>query len=96
MITMTSISIDTVPQKEDNFVETEIDGERIVMHVENGEFFVFNVTSDAIWSAIDGRASLGDICKTLAENFETEASQCRQDVLDFVQDLAHKNLVKCA
>ena len=93
---MTNISIDAVAQKEDNFVETEIDGERIVMHIDNGEFFVFNVTSEAIWSAIDGQASLGDICKALAEKFETEDKQCQKDVLDFAQVLANKDLVKFA
>ncbi len=90
---MKTISLNTILKKEDNFIETEIDGERIVMHIDNAEFFVFNPTSQAIWSAIDGSNSISDICQALKEQFEIEGSAYEQDVLDFANDLGKKNLV---
>lgn len=81
---------------EDNFVETEVDGEPVIMQIEKGFFFTLNTTSSAIWNAIDGTTNLSDIVSRMADTFNVSESVCSADVKEFVQSLIDNKLVMLA
>ncbi len=81
------------PQKTDQFVETEVDGDRVLMQIENGYFFTLNETAEAIWTRIDGQLSLSEIIEAVATKFSITVDACQAHITEFVQELADNELV---
>jgi len=81
------------PQKTDSFVETEVDGEPVLMQIENGYFFTLNETAEAIWTRIDGQSNLTEIISAVAASFDITTDTCKAHITDFVQELVDNELV---
>lgn len=87
--------LDKTPRKiADAFVETEVDDEAVIMQVDKGFFFTLNVTSEAIWSAIDGTASIKGIVESVAPQFGATPDECRSDIEEFLSKLSEHGLVE--
>ncbi|WP_379510354.1 PqqD family protein [Novosphingobium bradum] len=78
---------------EDNYVETEIDEETVLMRLSDGDFFSLDGTGRAIWQAIDGTRDRDGIVALLAERFEAPLATLVADVDRFLADLAGAGLV---
>ena len=81
------------PAKTENFVETEVDGERVIMQIDNGYFFTMNPTAEAVWSQISGDANLEQIIASVAEEFDVTVEACRPDIEEFMEELQNNKLV---
>lgn len=81
---------------EGSFVETEVDGEVVLMNVENGLFYSLDGTGLAIWRSIDGTRDEAGIVALLAPNFDESETQIANHVRDFIASLADAGLVETA
>ncbi|MBS7669492.1 PqqD family protein [Croceicoccus gelatinilyticus] len=81
---------------EGSFVETEVDGEVVLMNVESGLFYSLEGTGLAIWQAIDGTRDEADIVALLSPRFDESEAQIAEHVSQFVATLAGAGLVKTA
>lgn len=79
--------------KSDNFVETEVDGETVLMDIENGQFSSLAGTGKAIWDQIDGRKEFSAIIAQLIATYDVDETECRQQVGELLSELLEKNLV---
>lgn len=70
-----------------NFVETELDGEGVLMSLASGEFFALRGTSLAIWKAIDGARTAQDIAGVLAAGYAENPDVIAQDIGPFLASL---------
>lgn len=70
-----------------NFVETELDGEGVLMNLASGEFFALRDSSLAIWKAIDGERTAHDIASILARAYAGNPATISQDVALFLTQL---------
>jgi len=82
-----------IRKKPGAYVETEIDGETVLMRLSDGDFFSLGGTARAIWLAIDDTRSAGEIAALLADRFEAPASELEADVTRFLADLADSGLI---
>lgn len=69
------------------FVETELDGEGVLMSLKSGEFFALRDSSLAIWKAIDGMRTRQDIAGILAADYTENPEIILQDVSAFLAQL---------
>ena len=90
------IEIERVPQKTDNFVVAKVDGEPVIMQIENGFFFTLNSTAEDIWNSINNEASIEDIIQSMAKSYDVQAAECSDDIQGFLKDLADNDLVRFA
>jgi len=65
---------------ESTFVETALDDETIVMHLDSAEFFSLNRTGGAIWRLIDGTRDRDAVVAALAAEFSAGAAQIGPEV----------------
>lgn len=70
-----------------NFVETELDGEGVLMSLASGEFFALRGSSLAIWKAIDGARTAQDIAGILAVEYAENPEVIAQDIGPFLARL---------
>ncbi|MDR7100881.1 HPr-rel-A system PqqD family peptide chaperone [Croceicoccus sp. BE223] len=79
---------------EGRYVETEVDGELVLMNTATGRFFALEDSALAIWRAIDGNRDLATIADELAERFGTDAATVASDSGEFLADLVAAGLVE--
>lgn len=74
-------------------VTSNIDGEIVMMSVENGEYYGLDEIGSRIWELLEKPIVVDNLIITLLNEFEVEHHQCYADTLDFLNDLFEKNLV---
>jgi hypothetical protein len=77
----------------ERFSETAIDGEIVVMRLDDGDFFALTGTGAAIWRSIDGRRSRDDLVTALAGQFATAPSEIAGDIDAFLARLKEAGLI---
>ena len=75
------------------FVETEIDGELILMHIDSGRFFGMKETSLVIWKLLDEYEDTDDITSALLELYSASQADCADDVMKFIVDIDRAGFV---
>jgi hypothetical protein len=86
---------DRVPRKAtQHFVETELDGEAVVMNVDTGQFHALKDTALAIWRLIDGERSVGAIQSELRKSYDVEQERCRAECERFFVSLHRAGFIE--
>jgi Coenzyme PQQ synthesis protein D (PqqD) len=70
------------------------DGHTLLHGVETGHYFALSPTGAAIWRLIAEPRSIGDIVSALRSQYDVPAVECRQDVLEFVESLLERQLLR--
>lgn len=81
-------------KRTDRFVETEIDGEAVVMELETGDFFSLSGSALSIWQMIDGTRDRASLLAAVAAEYGASAGEVASDVDEFVADLVAAQLVE--
>ena len=70
-----------------------IDGEAVVVNLDNSTFHIFNSLATFIWQQADGKTTINQIIEKVIQEFEVEQDVAEKDCLEFLDDLIGKNLV---
>jgi hypothetical protein len=89
-----TIHLNSIVKWADDLVSCDMEGETALMSVENGKYYSLDPVGSRIWAFIEKARPVSAICSVLLEEFEVEPSQCRSDVLAFLNELAQDNLIK--
>lgn len=79
--------------RREDVLEAEVDGERVVMNGKNYSYFGLHGTGLVIWERIDGSISVGDLVRTLANEYGADEQQIWDDVADYVSALEAAGLI---
>jgi hypothetical protein len=74
-------------------VFSKLDGEVVMMSVENGEYYGLNEIGSAIWERISEEIKVEDLVRQLMEEYDVERSECEKDTFEFLEEMATKKLV---
>ncbi|MDY6844625.1 MAG: lasso peptide biosynthesis PqqD family chaperone [Thermodesulfobacteriota bacterium] len=88
------IESDTVVAQIKELVSSNLDGETVLMSVENGKYYGMDGIGSRIWELVASPRSISDVCNILIEEFEVDREKCERDVLDFLEDLRKQKLIK--
>src|SRR5512133_3879235 len=96
---MITMSMDAVYAPSEDVVAREIEGELIIVPLVAGigdmedELFTLNETGRAIWSRLDGRATLDGVVTALAEDYDAEPGELERDVIGLVEELVRRRML---
>ena len=85
---------DTLLVRDPDFVFVEMDGDLVMMNIENGEYYGVGGIGPRIWELLKQPVTVAYIAAIICGEFEVEESLCRKDVLEFVGHLRGVGLVK--
>ncbi len=92
-------TLETVCLPSEDVVAREIEGEMILVPLVAGigdaddELYALNDTGKAIWNALDGERTLGQVAKLLFEEFECTPEILREDVLGFAGEMVRRRML---
>ncbi|MEM7057782.1 MAG: PqqD family protein [Pseudomonadota bacterium] len=78
----------------DSFVETELDGELVLLNLESGKFHALKDTGLAIWRLIDGVNDVEAIQRIIKSQYDVDDTTCRDKVTSFLGSLTAAGFVK--
>lgn len=87
------IGPDTIIQRRNDLLFNEIDGEVVMLSIENGEYYGLDRVGAKIWELIKEPLSIRHLVEKLMGEYEIDKEQCISDTLTFINKLADKKLV---
>ena len=87
------INLDTIINKNLEIEDTDLDGEKVMMDLDKGEYFMMNDVGSRIWEIISKPINVKDIIETLRSEYEVDEETCKCTVIDFLTGLNHAKLI---
>jgi hypothetical protein len=87
------IGPDTVFRRKADLLFNEIDGEVVMLSIENGEYYGMDKVGSRIWELLDQPYSFKDLVGKLMDEYEVSEQQCSGDTLAFLKKLTDKKLI---
>ncbi len=75
------------------FVESSLDGETLLMELENGRFFTLRGSAAVIWTLIDGSRDRAAIASELYAKFDGPPEQIDRELDAFLNQLSEAGFV---
>lgn len=88
------ISLQTTFVRRTDLVETEIDGEVVMMSLERGNCYGLDNSAAHIWKLLAAPISVAKLCEALIREYEVEPEHCQAEVLAFLEQLREENLIQ--
>jgi hypothetical protein len=73
---------------------TEVDGESVILDLEEGVYYGLNPVGARIWSEIQEPTAVEEITAAITAEYDVDSEQCRRDVISLLQDLEENDLIK--
>ncbi|WP_195953954.1 lasso peptide biosynthesis PqqD family chaperone [Clostridium saudiense] len=87
------INLDTVINKNLEIDDTDLDGEKVMMNLDKGEYFMMNEVGSRIWEIISEPINVKEIINTLRNEYEVDEETCKDTVIEFLGRLDHADLI---
>ena len=87
------INLDTIINKNLEIDDTDLDGEKVMMHLERGEYFMMNEVGSRIWEIISEPVNVKGIIDTLRSEYEVDEETCKDTVVEFLGRLNNADLI---
>lgn len=70
---------DILTRNDDDFLCTEVDGETVIMNVNNGHYFGLNSVSTDIWKFLEKPISFESLIDKLLGEYDVKKEDCEKD-----------------
>ena len=73
--------------------DSDIDGDKVMMNLDKGEYFMMNQVGSRIWDIIINPITVKDIIIKLLEEYDVEENTCKASVIEFLERLNRAELI---
>ena len=87
------INLDTIINKNLEIDDTDLDGEKVMMNLDKGEYFMMNEVGSRIWEIISEPVNVRRIIDTLCSEYEVDEEICKDTVIEFLGRLDYADLI---
>jgi hypothetical protein len=74
----------------------ELDGEMVLLDVESATYYSLNDTGTRVWRLLESRATIGQVCETIANEDEIPHEQMLSELVPFIEELLDTGLIRAA
>jgi hypothetical protein len=71
----------------------EIDGEVVMLSIENSEYYGMDKVGSRIWQLLENPMSFNELVAKLMDEYDVTEEQCRQETLVFIKKMMAKKLL---
>ena len=87
------INLNTIINKNLEIDDTDLDGEKVMMNLDKGEYFMMNEVGSRIWELISEPVNVKGIIDTLRSEYEVDEEICKDTVVEFLGRLNNAELI---
>ena len=78
----------------DHATSAQVEGESVILDMEEGVYYGLNPTGSRIWEAIQEGRRVEEVVSVILEQYDVEPEKCRKDVVSLIKRLEKNDLVK--
>jgi hypothetical protein len=90
---MNIINHQSIIQRSNKLVSSNMDGETVMMSIENGEYFGLNPVGSRMWELIENPIEVDALIELLLDEFDVSREQCEIETMEFLNHLLDKKLL---
>ena len=87
------VNINSVITKNQEIDDTDLDGEKVMMNLDKGQYFMMNEVGSRIWEIISEPVNVKGIIDTLRSEYEVDEETCKDTVIEFLGRLDYADLI---
>ncbi|MNC59491.1 hypothetical protein D3C75_1093040 [compost metagenome] len=87
-----TLSLHTVLQQRPGNITSDMDGEKVMLNVQNGKYYNLGEVGGDIWATMAEPVPVSRIIEVIRDHFEVPAETAEQDVFEFIQHLLDEDL----
>ena len=91
---MSTLNHDTPIVRHPDLVAAEMDGDLVMMSVEQGEYYGVGGVGPRVWELLEEPVSIDGITATISSEFDVEEGRCREDMAQFIHQMFEMGLVQ--
>lgn len=84
---------ETSIKKSPNAIESEIDGDVVLMNIDNNEYYSMDNIGSSIWKMLDEPIRIAEIIDQLLEKYDVSPETCEKDTMKFLNQLLEKQII---
>jgi len=84
---------ETKIQRNNEILTSDLDGEKVMMSIQKGEYYGLGKTGTFIWDHIIEAISINDLVIMITNKYNIDQKKCLEDILPFLNDLLEKELI---
>lgn len=93
MAALKEIGLDTIVVQASGLVAADLDGEKVMLSIEKGQYFSLNGVAGRIWELLEKPLTVREIVAVLQKEYAVEAETCQVEVLEFLKELYDQEVV---
>lgn len=93
---MSELNPDSIVQRNPEMISADMDGEMVMMSIENSAYYGLNAVGSELWDAMENPVSVTALCDRVTEKFDIDLASCKVDVMELLTDLRERDLVQLA
>ena len=90
------VNINSVVSKNREIDDTDLDGEKVMMNLDKGQYFMMNEVGSRIWELITENTAVATIVETLLTEYNVDKETCENTVIEFLGRLEDADLIQVA
>ena len=87
------ININSVVCVREDIDTTDLDGDKVMMDLEKGQYFALNSVASRIWEELENPVKVSNIVESLLKEYEVEKDTCEESVIEFIEGLNNAGLI---
>lgn len=95
MITGRKVSLNNVVLQGSGNVASHMDGEIVLLSIENGKYYNLGEIGGRIWQLIERPTSVNGLVSNLMSEYDVEQQVCEEQALSFLEQLYAEELIQC-
>jgi len=86
------INLDTIVRQATGFVTADMDGEKVMLNIERGNYYGLDGIGSCIWELIEHPCTVQAVVSSLLKEYDVDEKKCQDDVLIFLRQLHDQGL----
>lgn len=88
------IELTDIVSRSPSQVSSEVDGETMMMSIEQGKYYSLDEIGSLIWSYMEEPNKVSDMLDMLLERYDVDRETCKRDLLALLNDLGKQGLIE--
>lgn len=88
------IKLHTLVKRKSDFISSEIDGNTVMMSIEEGKYYGMNTVASDIWNLLENPIMVSEMIGLLSNQYDIDAQQCEKEVFNFLATLLENHLIE--
>jgi len=88
-----NISTESIVRQVEDIVASDIDDEKVMMSVEQGQYYSLDPIGSRVWELIEKPVKVSELIDALLPEYDVDRESCERDVLVFLEKLEEEGIL---